>query len=84
MIGSPAAVFSALIREYLFTSFYRAFAFSLSSENTSRLNAMLRAEKNIEDLSATLQSDYHRIRQNAIDTELFDVTAGFNFLKKQR
>ncbi|HRN58173.1 MAG TPA: F0F1 ATP synthase subunit gamma [Agriterribacter sp.] len=80
LIGNHATVFSALFREYLFTSFYRACAFSLSSENTSRLKAMLRAEKNIEELGSKLHSDYHQLRQNAIDTELFDVIAGFHFL----
>ncbi|GAB3265175.1 F0F1 ATP synthase subunit gamma [Larkinella harenae] len=81
-LGNAETVFSTLFQEYLFTSLYRSCAFSLTSENTSRLNAMHRAEKNIEELSEQLQSDYHQLRQNAIDAELFDVTAGFNSLKK--
>lgn len=80
IIGDHGEVFSALFREYLFTSFYRACAFSLNSENTSRLNAMIRAEKNIEELNEKLHTDYHQLRQDAIDTELFDVVAGFKFL----
>lgn len=80
IIGDHTEVFSTLFREYLFTSFYRACAFSLSSENTSRLNAMIRAESNIEEINENLQSDYHQLRQDAIDTELFDVVAGFKFL----
>ncbi|HRP57292.1 F0F1 ATP synthase subunit gamma [Agriterribacter sp.] len=80
IIGDHTEVFSTLFREYLFTSFYRACAFSLSSENTSRLNAMIRAENNIEEISEKLQMSYHQSRQDAIDTELFDVVAGFKFL----
>lgn len=80
IIGDHGDVFSAIFREYLFTSFYRACAFSLSSENTSRLNAMIRAESNIEEINEKLRSSYHQLRQDAIDTELFDVIAGFKFL----
>jgi len=82
LIGDPKATFSALFREYLFTSLYRACAFSMTSENTSRLNAMHRAEKNIGDLQTRLRQEYHELRQNAIDAELFDVIAGFNALKR--
>ena len=66
-----------LIREYLFISLYRACAESLASENSSRLAAMQRADKNIDDLIATVQGQFHRLRQSKIDEELFDVVAGF-------
>jgi F0F1-type ATP synthase gamma subunit len=39
-----------LVREYLFISLFRACAESLASENASRLAAMERADKNINDL----------------------------------
>ncbi|MGK4475794.1 F0F1 ATP synthase subunit gamma [Aeromonas molluscorum] len=70
----------ALIREYLFVSLYRACAESLASENASRLAAMQRAEKNIGELLDTLESEFHRLRQGAIDEELFDVISGFDAL----
>jgi F-type H+-transporting ATPase subunit gamma len=66
----------ALIREYLFVSLFRACAESLASENASRLAAMERAEKNIDELSASLQQTFNRLRQSRIDEELFDVIAG--------
>jgi F-type H+-transporting ATPase subunit gamma len=69
-----------LIREYLFISLFRACAESLASENASRLAAMERADKNIEELRANLQITFHRIRQAGIDEELFDVIAGFEAL----
>jgi F-type H+-transporting ATPase subunit gamma len=70
----------ALIREYLFISLFRACAESLASENASRLAAMERADKNIDELLETLHGTFHRIRQAGIDEELFDVISGFEAL----
>jgi F-type H+-transporting ATPase subunit gamma len=72
----------ALIREYLFMSLFRACAESLASENASRLAAMQRAEKNIDDLLETLHGTFHQLRQSGIDEELFDVISGFEALSK--
>ena len=77
---SGAVTLRALIREYLFISIFRACAESLASENASRLAAMERADKNIDDLLETLHTTFHRIRQAGIDEELFDVIAGFEAL----
>jgi len=73
----------ARIREYLFISLFRACAESLASENTSRLAAMERADRNIDDLLETLQSTFHRLRQDSIDEELFDVISGYEALAKE-
>jgi F-type H+-transporting ATPase subunit gamma len=80
ILSGHDATLSALVREYLFISLYKACAESLASENGSRLAAMDRAEKNIESLSAQLKQSYYRLRQSSIDEELFDVIAGFNAL----
>ena len=77
---SGAVTLRVLIREYLFISIFRACAESLASENASRLAAMERADKNIDDLLVTLHTTFHRIRQAGIDEELFDVIAGFEAL----
>lgn len=74
------ATLRACIREYLFISLFRACAESLASENASRLAAMQRAGKNIDDLLETLQSASHRLRQTNIDEELLDVTSGYEAL----
>ena len=66
----------ALVREYLFVSIYRAGAESLASENISRLAAMERAEKNIDEIVDSLTQEYHQLRQSSIDEEMFDVIAG--------
>ena len=72
----------ALLREYLFVSLFRACAESLASENASRLAAMQRAEKNIDELLEDLQRNFHRLRQSGIDEELFDVVSGFEALSR--
>jgi len=77
ILGSGTGTLRLLIREYLFISIFRACAESLASENASRLAAMERADKNINDLLTTLNGTFHRVRQSSIDEELFDVVAGF-------
>jgi F-type H+-transporting ATPase subunit gamma len=79
--GVPQAL-QAFIQEYLFVLLFQACAESLASENASRLAAMQRAEKNIENILDELSRRLHRIRQESIDEELFDVISGFEALKK--
>ncbi len=74
----------ALVREYLFVSLFRACAESLASENASRLAAMQRADKNIDELLERLSATFHRVRQSGIDEELFDVVSGFEALSKDK
>jgi len=76
------ATLRSLIREYLFISLFQACAESLASENASRLAAMERAEKNIDELLENLHGTFHRLRQSSIDEELFDVIAGYESLAK--
>lgn len=80
VMGRDTVTLRALLREYLFVSLYRACAESLASENASRLAAMQRAEKNIDELLEGLNGSYHRLRQSGIDEELFDVISGFEAL----
>lgn len=80
ILGDGAATLGALIRGYLFVSLFRACAESLASENASRLSAMERAERNIDELLETLHGTFHRLRQSGIDEELFDVISGFEAL----
>lgn len=78
VISTGASTLSALIREYLFISLFRACVESLRSENASRLAAMERADNNIDELLEVLQGSFHRLRQSSIDAELFDVVAGMS------
>jgi len=80
VMGGGTAILRALVREYLFVSLFRACAESLASENASRLAAMQRADKNIDELLEYLNRTFHRLRQSGIDAELFDVVSGFEAL----
>jgi len=84
VMGETTATLRALIREYLFISLFRACAESLSSENASRLAAMQRADKNIDELLEDLNGAFHRLRQSGIDEELFDVISGFEALSVEQ
>jgi len=81
IIGGIKPTLLALISGYLFVSLFKACADSLASENASRLAAMQRAEKNIEELLDELSHKFHSLRQSSIDEELFDVVSGFEALK---
>lgn len=84
VIGEDSHLLERIIREYIFVSLYRACAESLASENESRLEAMQRADRDIDNILTELNSTFHRLRQNTIDEELFDLIAGFEALKKSR
>ena len=79
----PQALFSGLVREYLFAGLFRAFAQSLASENASRLASMQGAEKNIEEQLTELQNRFHQQRQMSITEELLDIVAGFEALQEE-
>ena len=66
VMGGGTATLRAVMREYLFISLFRACAESLASENASRLAAMQRADKNIDELLETLNGTFHRVRQSGI------------------
>jgi F-type H+-transporting ATPase subunit gamma len=84
VMGGGGETLRALIREYLFVSLFRACAESLASENASRLAAMQRADRNIDELLEDLNGTFHRLRQSGIDEELFDVISGFEALSVER
>ncbi|MBJ7309068.1 F0F1 ATP synthase subunit gamma [Rugamonas sp. CCM 8940] len=84
VMGADTTTLRALIREYLYISLFRACAESLASENASRLAAMERADKNIDELLENLHGAFHSLRQSSIDEELFDVVSGYESLSIHR
>jgi F-type H+-transporting ATPase subunit gamma len=76
-------LFSALLRQHLFVTLFRAFAESLASENSARLVSMQAAERNTDERIAELQKQYHHQRQNAITSELLDIISGFEVLEEK-
>jgi F-type H+-transporting ATPase subunit gamma len=83
VLGSTASALEALIGEHLFILMFQACAQSLASENASRLAAMQRAEDNIAKILEDLNRTFHRMRQQSIDEELFDVVSGYESLTQR-
>jgi len=73
-------LFSILIREHLFISLFRATAESIASEHASRLSAMQRAERHIDEYLEALGAEIREDRQNSITQELLDIVASYNVL----
>jgi F-type H+-transporting ATPase subunit gamma len=84
VLGDHQRTLEALVREYLFVSLFKACAESLASENASRLAAMQRAEKNIDDLVGNLNQTFRRLRQTSIDEELFEVLSGYESVSQEK
>ena len=80
VIEGASSALHAFVRGYVFVLLFQACAESLASENASRLAAMQRAEKNIEEILEDLNRTFRRVRQESIDEELFDVISGFEAL----
>ncbi|MCB9536182.1 MAG: F0F1 ATP synthase subunit gamma [Myxococcales bacterium] len=71
-LGPSAVTLQALAAEYLFVTLFAAAAESMASENASRLAAMQRAERSIDERLERLERAARRLRQATIDAELFD------------
>jgi F-type H+-transporting ATPase subunit gamma len=82
VIEGDSLALQGFIRGYLFVLLYQCCAESLASENASRLAAMQRAEKNIDEILEDLNRTFHRVRQETIDEELFDVISGYEALSR--
>lgn len=75
---------SNLLQQYFFLTLYRAFCYSLVSENTSRINSMNSAEKNIEERLNEFNFLYRMKRQTSITEEINDLLSGFRSLQKSK
>lgn len=73
----PQRLFSAVVRQHLFSAVYRAAAESLASEHASRLAAMQAAERNIEEHLDEQHARFRQRRQETITEELLDIVTGF-------
>ncbi|WP_029898940.1 F0F1 ATP synthase subunit gamma [Desulfohalovibrio reitneri] len=75
-------LYSRLVRQYLFSGFFRAVAQSLAAENAARLASMQGAESSIRDKLRELRQSYQQQRQNAITEEIIDIVSGFEALEE--
>ncbi len=71
-----AAVFNAIVPEYLGGMIYGALKESLCSEQAARRTAMDSATKNADEMIEGLSLQYNRARQGAITQEITEIVAG--------
>lgn len=76
-------LFSALFRQYIFVSLFRAFSESMACENAARLQSMQSAEKNIVERLDQLGALFRTERQQAITGEILDIVSGFEALREK-
>lgn len=75
-------VLAGLLRQDLLIGLYQAVVEAKAAEHGARLAAMQAAEQNIEEQLDRLRSQYHRLRQARITSELLDVISGFEALRE--
>lgn len=73
-------MFSRLLDHYLSGRLYAAITNSLASENEARLASMQAAERNIQEKKSSLYTQYNKVRQQSITSELLDIIGGFEVL----
>jgi F-type H+-transporting ATPase subunit gamma len=81
-IPSKEAVFDTLAPLYIKGVIYGAMAESYVSEQSARMAAMNEASRNAEDMLASLQIQYNRVRQAGITSEVSEIISGSAALQK--
>jgi F-type H+-transporting ATPase subunit gamma len=75
-LPSPEEVFNALVPLYIKGIVYGSLVESFVSEQSARMAAMDEASKSAEDMLATLQINYNRVRQAGITNEMSEIISG--------
>jgi F-type H+-transporting ATPase subunit gamma len=73
---SQKAVINTLVPKYIAGVIYGAMVESFASEHCARMAAMDSATKNAQDMLATLELTYNRLRQADITQEITEIVAG--------
>ena len=78
----PSKLLENLLKRYFAVQVYRCLCESIAAEHGSRMAAMENATKNAEDVISILTLNYNKLRQSSITTELIEIVAGVEALKK--
>ncbi len=70
------ALLSALIRNHVFASVFRASAEAMVTENATRLSLMQQAEQSVDEQLESVQQELSSVRQDEITNELMDIVIG--------
>jgi F-type H+-transporting ATPase subunit gamma len=79
-LPSEKAVFDALVPFYIKGLVYGALVEAYASEQSARMSAMDEASKNAEEMLASLQIHYNRVRQASITQEVTEIISGSSAL----
>ena len=74
------AMFRKLLDHYFSGTLYMTIINSLAGENAARLASMQAAERNIREKKDLLYTQYNKVRQQSITSELLDIIGGFEVL----
>ena len=83
-LPAPAPLLSDLAREELFTALFLACTGSMACEALGRMEAMERAERNLDDLQERLGTERNLSRQEAISQELLDLITAYEAVRERR
>src|SRR5690606_29720739 len=72
----PEAMLSALVRNHIFASVFRASAEAMVTENAARLALMQQAEQSVGERLAAVRRQLASARQDEITHELMDIVIG--------
>ncbi|MEQ8189440.1 MAG: ATP synthase F1 subunit gamma [Candidatus Eremiobacterota bacterium] len=78
---SPAGLLDYIIPKYIYVQIYQIILESIASEFGARLMAMTNATDNADELIRALTLKFYRARQEAITTEIIEVTSGSESIK---
>lgn len=79
---SPAELLGYIIPKYIEVQIYQIILESIASEIGARLMAMTNATDNAEELIRALTLKFYRARQEAITTQIIEVTSGSESIKR--
>jgi F-type H+-transporting ATPase subunit gamma len=82
-VPSQETVFEALIPFYVKGILYGCMIEAYASEQSTRVSAMDEASRNADDMLATLQVYYNRVRQQGITQEITEIVSGSAALSDQ-
>lgn len=80
---SPAATLELLLPRYFKELIMRILLDAKTAELSARINAMANATENAESVVDELRLNYYRARQDAITTEILEVTSGAEKLSRK-
>lgn len=79
-----ASVLENVTKSYVLGFIYSALVDSFCSEQNARMTAMSSANKNAEEILATLKLQYNRVRQAAITQEITEVSSGAKAQRRKK